>query len=434
MGEIPKGKPFDPNYVNPGKVDPDAVRPKTERRFTPEEQQEFNRQQRLKEQGKGDAEDEQLKPEVEAAFERGEIDAETMLKIRQQVGLERRQNDFKENGKFKDDATNEAFTKGAYNWLEHGTADYEAEVDTDLHADNQNIATIEDAMREVNYQYDQLEQTVQNSAEYGGWGIQTSQQRADQDAALREVERDRDAALEGYYQQIRDIQTNNAMGAGVEKVTTQSAVGIYLSNPNITPEEAVEQAQAQAAGEADKLYDESRQSADIKASNFWHDITEQVSGQISNISQQQRDAKSASNTAENAQREEDFKASQAVTQAIKDKSDAQWAKHQADAKKFTEEMRAYYEKLAETEPLLGAKGAADLAKLDVTGKILYSGDDGGLIQVKNKDGKVISYAYVDPDTKKVVDEQMDGWINDDDPVYTGKPIVVMDPETAIPGP
>ena len=97
-------------------------------------------------------------------------------------------------------------------------------------------------------------------------------------------------------------------------------------------------------------------------------------------------------------------------------------------------MRAYYEKLAETEPLLGAKGAADLAKLDVTGKILYSGDDGGLIQVKNKDGKVVSYAYVDPATKKVVDEQMDGWINDDDPVYTGKPIVVMDPETAIPGP
>tara|TARA_R110000744_G_scaffold283980_1_gene395325 strand:+ start:237 stop:3788 length:3552 start_codon:yes stop_codon:yes gene_type:complete len=528
LGEVPTEGKFDPDYVNPDKVDPNAKREKTEGKFTEEEKKEQQKQQeeldRKQEDaeyidklagevttpsigkpvrafkgdvgklvydkdtqrpqptvkddreefkgqpvtskvegevvGEGIAEDsigrdadklreleqeqeerekgmgnaEAGMPEAEDAFERGEIDAETMLKIRQQVGLERRQNDYKENGNFKDDATNEAFSKGAYNWLEHGTDDYEAEVDTDLLADNQNIATIEGAMLKVNYQYDQLEETVQNSAEYGGWGIQTFQQKVNQDAALREVKRDRDAALEGYNQQIRDIQANNAMGAGVEKFTTQSAVGIYLNNPNITPEEAVEQAQAQAAGAADKLYDESRQSAEIKASNFWHDITEQVSGQIFNISQQQRDAKSASNTAETAQREEDFKASQAVTQAIKDKSDARRAKSQADAKKFTEEMRAYYEKLAETEPLLGAKGSADLAKLGVTGKILYSGDDGGLVKVKNKDGKVISFAYVDPDTKGAIDQKMEGWVSESElkQYIDSRNVIVPDPSTAYP--
>ena len=97
-------------------------------------------------------------------------------------------------------------------------------------------------------------------------------------------------------------------------------------------------------------------------------------------------------------------------------------------------MKAYYEKLAETEPLLGAKGSADLAKLGVTGKIVYSGKDGGIVLVKDKDGKVVSYAYVDPADKKLIDETMDGWISEDDDYLKGKPTVVMDPETMIPGP
>jgi hypothetical protein len=54
--------------------------------------------------------------------------------------------------------------------------------------------------------------------------------------------------------------------------------------------------------------------------------------------------------------------------------------------------------------------------------------------VKDKDGKVVSYAYVDPADKKVIDETMGGWISEDDPYLSGKPTVVMDPETMIPGP
>ena len=419
IGEAPKGEPFDPEEVERinsiGRVDPDAVRPKTERRFTPEEQQEFNRQQRLKEQAKGDAEDERLNkalfdsadhpdlPEVEAAFERGEIDAETMLKIRQQVGLERRQNDFKENGKFKDDATNEAFTKGAYNWLEHGTADYTGKVDTNEDANAQAIGVLEKAIGDLNYYYDGLERELEQGDTEG----------------LREVQRERDDAVGEYQRQLDDIQISQASGEGLVEFQTQSAVGIYLNNPGITAEEAVKQALSQAKGAGDYIYDENREDSQLKAANFWSEITGKVTDQIGNITQKTSDAKNANDAAANKEANEQAEASGEVAKGIKDKSNKQLAKNRADAKKFTEEMRAYYEKLAETEPLLGAKGAADLAKLDVTGKILYSGDDGGLIQVKNKDGKVVSYAYVDPETKKNVDELMGGWINDDDP-YLGQ--------------
>ena len=94
-------------------------------------------------------------------------------------------------------------------------------------------------------------------------------------------------------------------------------------------------------------------------------------------------------------------------------------------------MRDFYEKLAEKEPLLGAKGSADLAKLGVTGKILYGGDDGGLVQVKNKDGKVVSFAYVDPDTKVAIDQKMEGWVSESElkQYIESKNVLVPDPST-----
>jgi len=418
MGEIPKGEKFDPDRVNPGRVDPNAVRPKTERRFTPEEQAEFNRQQRLKEQGKRDTEDERLNkalfdnaepppepdmPEVEAAFERGEIDAETIFKIRQQVELERRQNYFKKNGKFKDDATNEAFSKGTYNWLEHGTADYTGKVDTNADANAQAIGVLEQAIGDLNYYYDGLERELEQGDTEG----------------LREVQRERDGAVGEYQKQLDDIQISQARGEGLVEFQTQSAVGIYLNNPGITAEEAVKQALSQAKGAGDYVYNENREDSNVKAANFWSEIIGKVTDQIGNITQKTSDAKNANDAAANKKANEQAEASGEVVKGIKDKSDKQLAKNQADAKKFTEEMRAYLEKLAETEPLLSAKGAVDLAKLDVTGKILYGGDDGGLIQVKNKDGKLVSYVYVDPETKKNVDDWMGGWISDDDP-YLGQ--------------
>jgi len=348
----------------------------------------------------------------------GVIDAETILKIRQQVGLERRQNDFKENGKFKDDAVNEAFSKGAYNWLEHGTADYTGKVDTNAHANSQAIGNIEKAIGDLNYHYDRLERELEQGDTEG----------------LREVQRERDDAVGEYQRQLNDIQISQASGEGLVEFQTQSAVGIYLNNPGITAEDAVKQALSQAKGAGDYIYDENREDSNLKASKFWAEITSKITDQIGNITQKTSDAKNANDAAEAEQREDDFEAQQAATQAIKDKSDKQLAQNQADAKAFTAEMKAYYEKLAETEPLLGAKGSADLAKLGVTGKIVYSGKDGGIVLVKDKDGKVVSYAYVDPADKKLIDETMDGWISEDDDYLKGKPTVVMDPETMIPGP
>jgi len=342
----------------------------------------------------------------------GVIDAETMLKIRQQVGLERRQNDFKENGKFKDDAVNEAFSKGAYNWLEHGTADYTGKVDTNAHANSQAIGNIEKAIGDLNYHYDRLERELEQGDTEG----------------LREVQRERDDAVGEYQRQLNDIQISQASGEGLVEFQTQSAVGIYLNNPGITAEDAVKQALSQAKGAGDYIYDENREDSNLKASKFWAEITSKITDQIGNITQKTSDAKNANDAAEAEQREDDFEAQQAATQAIKDKSDKQLAQNQADAKAFTAEMKAYYEKLAETEPLLGAKGSADLAKLGVTGKIVYSGKDGGIVLVKDKDGKVVSYAYVDPADKKLIDETMDGWISEDDDYLKG-PIAVMDPST-----
>jgi hypothetical protein len=356
----------------------------------------------------------------------GVIDAETMLKIRQQVGLERRQTQFKETGKFKNDAVNEAFTKGAYNWLEHGADNYTGEVDTDHLSNASANADIDKAIGDLNYHYDQLAEEISWSAAYDNY--------SDRQDALADVERDRQSAIAGYESQRSNIQDSQAQGEGLVEFTTQSAVGIYLNNPGISPEEAVDQAYNQAQNARVGIIEDTREDSALKSSDFWQDINKQITGQISNIGQKTRDAESASNTAEAEQREDDFEAQQAATQAIKDKSDKQLAQNQADAKAFTEEMKAYYEKLAETEPLLGAKGSADLAKLGVTGKIVYSGKDGGIVLVKDKDGKVVSYAYVDPTDKKLIDETMDGWISEDDDYLKGKPTVVMDPETMIPGP
>ena len=193
---------------------------------------------------------------------------------------------------------------------------------------------------------------------------------------------------------------------------TQSAVGIYLNNPGMTAGEAVDQALSQAKGAGDYIYDKNREDSNVKAANFWSKISGEVADQIGNITQKTSDAKNANATDARKKANERAEATGEVTKGIKDKSDKQKAKNQADAEKFTKEIKAFYKKLAETEPLLGAKGSADLAKLGVTGKILYSGDDGGLVQVKNKDGKVVSFAYVDPDTKGAIDQKMEGWVSE----------------------
>ena len=342
----------------------------------------------------------------------GVIDAETILKIRQQVGLERRQGQFKEAGEFKDDAVNEAFSKGAYNWLEHGTADYTGKVDTNAHANSQAIGNIEKAIDDLNYHYDRLERELEQGDTEG----------------LREVQRERRDEVGEYQRQLNDIQISQASGEGLVEFQTQSAVGIYLNNPGITAEEAVKQALSQAKGAGDYIYDENREDSQLKASKFWAEITGKITDQIGNITQKTSDAKNANDAAANKKANEQAEASGEVAKGIKDKSDKQLAQNQADAKAFTEKMRVFYEKLAETEPLLGAKGSADLAKLGVTGKIVYSGKDGGIVLVKDKDGKVVSYAYVDPADKKLIDETMDGWISEDDDYLKG-PIAVMDPST-----
>ena len=379
---------------------------------------ELEQEQEEREKGMGNAE--AGMPEAEAAFERGEIDAETMLKIRQQVGLERRQNDYKENGNFKDDATNEAFSKGAYNWLEHGTDDYTGKVDTNADANERAINDIEKAIGDLNYYYDRLE---------GELGY-------DDTEGLREVQRERDGAVGEYEGKLRDIQISRASGEGLVEFKTESAVEIYLNNPGITAGEAVEQALSQAKGAGDYIYDENRKDSSVKAANFWAEISGKVADQIGNITQKTSDAKNANAIAAGKKANERAEATGEVTKGIKDKSDKQLAKNQADAEKFTKEMETYYKKLAKTEPLLGAKGSADLAKLGVTGKILYSGDDGGLVKVKNKDGKVISFAYVDPDTKGAIDQKMEGWVSESElkQYIDSRNVIVPDPSTAyVPG-
>jgi len=355
----------------------------------------------------------------------GIIDAETMLKIRQQVGLERRQNYFKENGQFEDDATNEAFTKGPYNWLEHGEGKYTGKVDTNLHADNQNIAAIEDTIGRLNALYDDKYRAIQFSNEYGGWD-QTLDQKIAQNEALREVDRDRANAIRPYQQQIEDIKIDNLTGEGEKEYTTESAVGIFLNNPTVTAGEAVEIARKQAGDAEQGIYDATREDTDLKAVNFWNEITGEMFGKTGELRQQIADLTAKSRAAKREQDRVAFEKSREIAQGISDRSDKLMAENKAAAEKFTKEMRDFYEKLAEKEPLLAAGGAADLAKLGVSGKMVYKGDDGGIVQVKNKDGKVTSFAYVSPEAKKVIDDELDGWIRDDHEILKPRNAIEID--------
>jgi hypothetical protein len=355
--------------------------------------------------------------EAEVSFKKGEISAETLLKIQQQVELERRQGYFKENQKFENDTTNEAFSKGsAINWLEHGTADYTSLLDTNQTGDFAKETALLNDIERLNYHYGDLMWKVKNSSEYrsGEWGTeQTTSQRIAQNEAIRDVQRRWDGAVGAKQDQIANIDLGNMMGDGEkETAATPSAITLYLSNPNLSPEEAVEQAMQYAGNAQTDLLDQddSQMWADVNAFN--QQLASDMFSQVSSLAREVRGVEFASSSASTANSQEGFKQRQETEKARQAAFNKKQAEFEAKSQAITNELKAYFKKLSETEPLLGASGEAAVARLDVPAKIAYNGTDGGIVQIKDKDGKVVGLGYVGPEAKKKVDEELDGWVSE----------------------
>jgi hypothetical protein len=374
----------------------------------------------------GDEKTPETEAEIEAkraatrSIEKGEIPAETLLKIQRQVELERRQDYFKENQRFEDDATNEVFSKGAYNWLEHGAGDFTGKVDTKHMSNISATDDIADGIIRLEYKYQNLADEIRWSAAFDG-------DEPGRTSALDQIANDKWNAIEALENQ-RPLPTSEGE---LTEYTTPSAIGIYLNNLDMSPEEAAGQAYNLSQNARTGIITDTQGASNADSHNFWVDINNQVSSQIFDIANQQRSAESANSAAESEQAKARSAASTAVTKAIKDKSDKRWAESQATAKAATRELTAYFKKLSETEPLLGAAGEAAVARLDVPAKIAYKGTDGGIVQIKDKDGKVVGLGYVDPDAKTVIDDQMDGWVSESQfEEYKNRNVAVLDPGTA----
>ena len=351
--------------------------------------------------------------------EKGEIPAETLLKIQQQIELERRQDYFKENQRFESDAVNEAFSKGTYNWLEHGAGDFTGKVDTKYWSDIDANDIIDKEILNLESEYDNLAQEIRWSAVY-------DDDEPGRNAALDKVRNDKWNAVEALENQ-RPLNT----GEGDVEYTTPSAIGIYLNNLDMSPEEAVGQAYNLSQNARTGIITDTQGDSTIDSHNFWADITNQVNSQIFDIANQQRSAESANSAAKREQAKAASEASKAVIQGIQDRSDKRWAESQAAAKALTDELTAYFKKLSKTEPLLGASGEATVARLDVPAKIAYRGTDGGIVQIKDSDGKVVGLGYVDPKAKTAIDDHMDGWVSESQfEEYKNRNVVALDPDTA----
>ena len=354
-----------------------------------------------------------------------ELGAETTGKLLKQAERESQQDHFKEHGRFSDDATNEAFSKSSIDWLEQGTENFRSEVDTDALGDDIRIGDIERSIGDLEYYYQNLENQIQWSNEYQNQdGTQTTQQRVDQNAALDDVRRQRDGAIGGLQSQINDIHANNAAGVGVKETKeTPSAMQIWFNNPDMSAEEAVEEAMRYAQNAQTELTQQENDEMWNKVQNFSHDLTNTVQDQIFGIQQQTQDTEQASNQAGFENQEQEFKEQQATQKANREAFEKQQAEMDAVGKSIMDSVKAYYKKLEEKEPLMAAAGQAQLAT-----KVLYKGKDGGVVAVKDKVGNTVGLVYIDPETKKMVDETMEGYINDDDPYLRQGPGILMESE------
>ena len=356
-----------------------------------------------------------------------ELDAETTERLFRQAERESQQEYFKEHGRFNDDAINEAFSKGPVNWLEQGTNEFRTEVDTDETGDHIRIGKLEDSISELESYYQQLENDIRWSNQYQNFdGTQTLEQQIAQNDAIRENDWNRDEALRGLYEQLSQIQDDNAAGAGVKETKgTPSAIQIWYANPDMEAEEAAAEAMRYAQDARTELTEQNSDEMWNKLQNFSHNLNETVRNQIFNIQAKQIEVEQASNQAGAANREQANEERQAERQAQKEAFDKQQAEMDATGEAIMKGVKDYYKKLEGKEPLMAAAGQAHLAT-----KILYKGKDGGVVAVKDANGKTVGLAYVHPEEKKLIDEKFGGAISAEgfEPKSSG-PVVVQDPST-----
>ena len=310
--------------------------------------------------------------------------------------------------------------------MEQGTDEFKTEVDTDETGDQIRIGKLEDSITDLRDYYWRLENEINTSNQYQNFdGTQTLDQIRARDDALAENDRNREEALGGLYRQIAQIKDDNAAGAGVKETRgTPSAIQIWLANPDMEAEEAVAEAMRYAQDARTELTDQNRDEMWNKLRNFSSNLNELVQNQIFDIQAKQSEVEQASNQAGAANREQATEENQAERQAQKEAFEKQQAEMDATGKAIMKGVKDFYKKLEEKEPLLAAAGQAQLAT-----KVLYRGKDGGIVAVKDADGKTVGLAYVHPEEKKIIDEEMGGSISAEGFDSKRSRTIVQDPST-----
>lgn len=345
-----------------------------------------------------------------------ELDEDTLKRLTDLVVIEDRTNQIKE-GTF-DDATREAFTKSAINWLDHGLNPYPIQNDEPLKFHLDELANLEAARDAIRDEYRMQIQGV----DFNNYVKQENDPVTNQPKwvtdwyAYEEVVREIEAEMNEKLTPIEDellVLRGQPLPEPIDGGTVPSALELWANNPNLTAEEAVAQAtEAVSRVWQDTHMDENeRQDYFDKFDGLRRDISDAVFDTMA-----QSDAEMAAKMRSDDIKRGVNKELKEYTAKVEAKQKEERAKAKAASDKILADTIKYLKGLREKKVESGQmeKWQSDLIEAIAGGAIpVRQAKDAKkteLVFGRDEDGNLSSINYVTPEDKKLLDKYNDGFL------------------------